>query len=95
MFINTFTNGKVVQYPRYWIIIKSLIIIKQRVCESVCLCTNSRLNGKFYRYRIWYFNTPGVKHELIIKWTQQIGFLALAGIAPVVEGNYGNDSKER
>ena len=30
----------------------------------------------------------------IIKWTQHIGFLTLAGIAPVVEGNHGNDSKE-
>ena len=28
----------------------------------------------------------------IIKWTQHIGFLTLAGIATVVEGKHGNDS---
>ena len=33
-------------------------------------------------------------HGRIIKWTQHIGSLTLAGIAPVVEGNHGNDSKE-
>ena len=31
----------------------------------------------------------------VIKWTQHIGFLALAGMARVVEGNHGNDSKRR
>ena len=30
----------------------------------------------------------------IIKWTQHIGLLTLAGISPVVEGNHGNDLKE-
>ena len=34
-------------------------------------------------------------HLSIIKWIQQIGFLTLAGIARVVEGNHGNDSKRR
>ena len=33
-------------------------------------------------------------HGSIIKWTQHIGFLTLVGIAPVVEGNHGKDSKE-
>ena len=31
----------------------------------------------------------------IIKWTKHIGFLTLAGMAPVVEGNHGNDFKRR
>ena len=30
----------------------------------------------------------------IIKWTQHIGFLTLAGMDTVVEGNHRNDSKE-
>ena len=34
-------------------------------------------------------------HGLIIKWTQHIGVLTLAGMARVVEGNYGNNSKKR
>ena len=29
-----------------------------------------------------------------IKWTQHIGFLTLAGMEQVVEGNLGNDLKE-
>ena len=33
-----------------------------------------------------------VAYERIIKWTQHIGFLTLAEIARVVEGNHGNDS---
>ena len=34
------------------------------------------------------------EHGRIIKWTQHIGFLTLAGTAPFVEGNHGNDSKK-
>ena len=34
-------------------------------------------------------------HGRIIKWTQHIGFLTLAGMARVVEGIHGNDSKRR
>ena len=30
----------------------------------------------------------------IIKWTQHIGFLTLAGMYPVIEGNRGKDLKE-
>ena len=37
--------------------------------------------------------TP-VNHGRIIKWTQHIGFLTLAGMARVIEGNHGNDSKK-
>ena len=39
---------------------------------------------------------PCIKHihGRIIKWTQYIGFLTLAEIAQVIEGNHGNDSKE-
>ena len=33
-------------------------------------------------------------HGRIIKWTQHIDFLTLAGIERVVEGNHGNDFKE-
>ena len=33
-------------------------------------------------------------HGRITKWTQHIGFLTLAGIEGVVEGNHGNDLKE-
>ena len=33
-------------------------------------------------------------HGCIIKWTQHIGFLTLARMERVVEGNHGNDSKE-
>ena len=33
-------------------------------------------------------------HGRIIKWTQHIGFLTLAGMEQVVEGNHGNDLKE-
>ena len=29
-----------------------------------------------------------------IKWTQDIGFLTLAEMAQVIDGNHGNDSKE-
>ena len=36
-----------------------------------------------------------MNHGRIIKWTQHVGFLTLAGIAQVVEGNHGNDSKRR
>ena len=35
------------------------------------------------------------RHGRIIKWAQHIGFLTLAGMAQVVEGNHGNDSKKR
>ena len=38
-----------------------------------------------------YFN---FFHGRIIKWTQYIGFLTLAGMERVVEGNHGNDLKE-
>ena len=34
-------------------------------------------------------------HGRIIKWTQHIGFLTLAVMERVVEGNHGNDSKRR
>ena len=34
-------------------------------------------------------------HSFIIEWTQHIGFLILAEMALVVEGNHGNDLKER
>ena len=34
-------------------------------------------------------------HGRIIKWTQHIAFLTLAGMVQVVEGNHGNDSKRR
>ena len=33
-------------------------------------------------------------HGHTIKWTQHIGFLTLAQMVRVVEGNHGNDSKE-
>ena len=37
-----------------------------------------------------------LNHGRIIKWTQHIGFLTLAGMALiVVEENHGNDSKRR
>ena len=36
----------------------------------------------------------GFLHGRIIKWTQHIGFLTLAEMVQVVEGNHGNDSKE-
>ena len=40
-----------------------------------------------------YFMPTGVwfGHGHIIKWTQHISFLTLAGMARLVEGNYGND----
>ena len=34
-------------------------------------------------------------HGGIIKWIQHIGFLTLVGMAQVVEGNQGNNSKRR
>ena len=34
-------------------------------------------------------------HRRIIKWTQHIDFLTLAGITRAVERNYGNNSKRR
>ena len=34
-------------------------------------------------------------HKHIIKWTRHIGFLTLAGMDPVVEGNHGKNSKRR
>ena len=33
-------------------------------------------------------------HGRTIKWAQHIGFLTLAEIAQVIEGNHGNDLKE-
>ena len=36
-----------------------------------------------------------ISYGRVIKWTQHIGFLTLAGIARVVEGNHGSDSKRR
>ena len=35
-----------------------------------------------------------LNHGGIIKWTQHIGFSALAGMERVAEGNHGNDLKE-
>ena len=47
--------------------LKFLKMIKQRtclwICLSVCLCSNSCLNGKFYWYQIWYGGTPGIQQE--------------------------------
>ena len=34
-------------------------------------------------------------HGRNIKWAQHIGFFTLAGMERVVEGNHGNDLKER
>ena len=34
-------------------------------------------------------------HGRFIKWTQHIGFLTLAGMEPVIEGNHGKNSKRR
>ena len=34
-------------------------------------------------------------HKHIIKWTRHIGFLTLAGMARVEEGNHGNYSKRK
>ena len=34
-------------------------------------------------------------HGRIIKWTQHMDFLTLAGMALVLEGDCGNDLKER
>ena len=43
-----------------------------------------------------HFNKPyDLTHGRIIKWTQHIRFLTLAGMARVVEGNHGNDTKRR
>ena len=53
------------------------------VCIKCKNKTNSNLCVKMYIY-----------HGCIIKWTQHIGFLTLAGMARVVEGNHGNNSKE-
>ena len=36
-----------------------------------------------------------INHGRIIKWTQHISFLKLAGMAPVLEGNHGYDSKRK
>ena len=36
----------------------------------------------------------GLGHGRIIKWTHHIGFLTLAEIEQVIEGNHGNVSKE-
>ena len=35
-----------------------------------------------------------ILHGRIIKWTQHIGFLRLAGTERVIEENHGNDLKE-
>ena len=34
-----------------------------------------------------------IYHGRIIKWTQHVGFLTLAGMERVVEGNHENDLK--
>ena len=34
-------------------------------------------------------------HGRSIKWTYHIGFLTLAGMDPVIEGNHGKNSKRR
>ena len=39
-------------------------------------------------------NLTGILHGRINKWTQHLGFLTLAEMARIVEGNHGNDSKE-
>ena len=36
-----------------------------------------------------------IHHGRIIKWTLHVGFLTLAGMDPVVEGNHGKNSKRR
>ena len=42
-----------------------------------------------------YFISGCLSHGRIIKWIQHIGFLTLAGMARVLEGNYGNNSKRK
>ena len=43
----------------------------------------------FRKHYATYYN-----HGCIIKWTQHIGFLTLAGMERVIEENHGNDLKE-
>ena len=40
------------------------------------------------------FHEGAETHGRIIKWTQHIGFLTLAGMDTVIEGNHGNYLKE-
>ena len=40
------------------------------------------------------FDTSAKRQGRIIKWTYHTGFLTLAGMDPIAEGNHGNDSKE-
>ena len=50
---------------------------------------------KKYFYTLVDKNSLDKNHGRIIKWAQNIGFLILAGMTRVVEGNHGNDSKRR
>ena len=40
------------------------------------------------------FHQDYLFHGRIIKWTKHIGFLTLAGMYPVVEGNHRKDLKK-
>ena len=40
------------------------------------------------------YNDTSIFHGRIIKWTQHIGYLTLAGMERIVEGNHENDLKE-
>ena len=56
--------------------------------------TSKTQKEKKYKYIILQCYFLDIIHGRIIKWNQHIGFLTLAGMAQVVEGNHGNDSKE-
>ena len=58
----------------------------------------SRLSWQRNELSFWSISTQihilHHKHGRIIKWTQHISFLTLAGMERVVVGNHGNDLKE-
>ena len=44
--------------------------------------------------KVKFMKNATIFHKHIINWSQHIGFLTLAEMAQVIEGNHGNDFKE-
>ena len=69
--------------------------IKKEICSKFQLFFNRLQRKIFYSSTLHKVHKKALtEHGRIIKWTQHTGFLTLAGMERVVQGNYGNDFKE-
>ena len=68
-------------------------VIYQPYFETT-VCGASLFYISFSDSRFTYTQTNRLNHGRIIKWTQPIGFLTLAGMYPVIKGNHVKNLKE-